>query len=130
MIYFDILFLIGRLLLGGYFIVSGINHFMKMEMLAGYSQSKGVPMPKIAVSVTGVLLLFGGLGILLGIFIEWAILALIVFLVPVNFIMHAFWKTEDANMKMMEMVNFMKNLALLGALLMLLSIPMWPYPLF
>ena len=130
MIYFDILFLIGRLLLGGYFIVSGINHFMKMGMLAGYSQSKGVPMPKIAVIVTGVLLLFGGLGILLGIFIEWAILALVVFLVPVNFIMHAFWKVEDANMKMMEMVHFMKNLALLGALLMLLSIPMWPYPLF
>ncbi|MEK7635590.1 MAG: DoxX family membrane protein [Patescibacteria group bacterium] len=128
--YFDILFFIGRLLLGGYFIISGINHFTKLGMLEGYTQSKGVPMPKAAVIITGILLLLGGLGILLGVYVEWAILALVIFLVSVTFIMHAFWKVQEPNMRMSEMVHFMKNLALLGALLMLLSIPMWPYPLF
>lgn len=87
-------------------------------------------MPKAAVIITGILLLLGGLGILLGVYVEWAILALVIFLVSVTFIMHAFWKVQEPNMRMSEMVHFMKNLALLGALLMLLSIPMWPYPLF
>ena len=130
MTYFDFLFLVGRLLLGGYFIISGINHFTKLVMLEGYTQSKGVPMSKAAVIITGVLLLLGGLGILFGVYVEWAILALVIFFVPVTFVMHAFWKVQEPNMRMSEMVHFMKNLALLGALLMLLSVPMWPYPLF
>lgn len=128
--YIDILFLIGRLLFGGFFIMSAISHFTKMEMLAGYSQFKGVPMSKTAVIITGILLLLGGLGILFGVYVEIAVLALAVFLVSVTFIMHAFWKVQDPNMRMSEMVHFMKNLALLGAVLMLLSIPVWSYPLF
>jgi len=36
--------------------------------------------------------------------------------------MHNFWKIEDQNMKMTEMVSFMKNMALLGADLMFLAI--------
>lgn len=130
MTYIDILFLIGRVLLGGYFIISGINHFTKLEMIAGYSQSKGVPSAKTAVIVTGIMILLGGLGILFGVYIQWAVLLLAIFLVVVTFKIHAFWSVQDPNMKMMEMVHFMKNLALLGAVLMLLSIPIWVYPLF
>ena len=43
------LFVLGRILLGGYFIMSGFNHFKNLGMLTGYAQSKGVPMPKAAV---------------------------------------------------------------------------------
>jgi hypothetical protein len=42
--------------------------------------------------------------------------------------MHNFWKDEDPQMKMADRINFMKNMALLGALLMLLAIPL-PWPL-
>jgi len=66
----EYLFLLGRILLGGYFIKNGYNHLKNLNMLTGYAQSKGVPMPKIAVFVTGLMLLFGGLGILLGVYVH------------------------------------------------------------
>jgi uncharacterized membrane protein YphA (DoxX/SURF4 family) len=54
-------------------------------------------------------------------YLFWGLLALVVFLVPVTFLMHNFWAVEDQQRKMGEMVNFMKNLALLGFVLIILS---------
>lgn len=120
----DYLFLLSRVLFGGYFLMSGINHFRKHEALTQYATFKGVPMPKLAVFVSGFLIVVGGLGILLGVYIQWAVLALVLFLVPVSFKMHAYWSIADPNMQMAEMANFKKNMALLGASLAYLFIPM------
>ena len=126
----EIIFLVGRVIFGGYFIRNAFNHFLNRNAMVGYAASKGAPMPSVAVFVTGVLMLIGGLGMLLGIFVELALLSLMIFLLPVSFVMHAFWKISDPMMKMMEQVNFMKNMALLGAVLMILAIPTpWPYSL-
>jgi uncharacterized membrane protein YphA (DoxX/SURF4 family) len=82
------------------------------------------------VALTGILLLIGGLSILLGVYIEIGILALTLFFLPVTFVMHDFWRETDPQMKMMQMINFMKNLALWGAILALLFIPQpWPFSL-
>ena len=118
----DVLFLIGRLIFGGYFIMNAWGHFKHLESITGYAQSKGVPSPRAAVFVSGVLLLLGGLGVVFGIAPEASLALLIIFLVPVSFKMHAFWK-EEGQPRMMEQVQFMKNLAILGAVLMLLAIP-------
>ena len=127
--YSVLVFWLGRLLFGGYFLMMAGNHFMKTEMLTGYAASKGIKSPKLAVYGSGLLLLVGGLGILAGTYVEWAILALVLFLVPTSFKMHAFWHEMDPNMKMSDMVNFLKNMALVGAALMMLSIPMpWNLP--
>jgi len=117
------LFLLGRVLLGGYFIMSGMNHFLNLGMLTGYAQSKGVSMPRDMVLLTGLMMTLGGLGVLLGIYIEFSVLLLSIFLVAVTFVMHRYWEISDPMAKMGEMVNFKKNLGLLGAVLMLLAIP-------
>ena len=114
--YYGALFLIGRVLLGGYFLRSAYNHFVNVKQLAGYAASKGVPAPQLAVIGSGLLLLVGGVGILLDRFIEFSVLAL------VTFTMHRYWKETDPSMKALQSVNFYKNLALLGAVLMLLII--------
>ena len=73
------------------------------------------------------MLLLGGLSILLGAYPIARVILLAAFLIPVSFMMHDFWKVQDPQMKMGEMINFMKNMALLGALLMFLAIPRpWP----
>ncbi|MBI2577570.1 MAG: DoxX family protein, partial [Candidatus Wildermuthbacteria bacterium] len=87
----EALFLVGRILFGGFFVFSGINHFMKLSMMTGYAQSKKVPMPKLGVMISGILLIAGGSGILLGAYVEWASLALIVALVPISLMLHNFW---------------------------------------
>jgi len=125
------LFVLGRILLGGYFIMSGFNHFVTLEGSAGYAASKGVPMPKLAVVVTGLMMLLGGLGILLGVYVQCAVLLLSLFLLGTLVKMHKYWEVTDPMQKMGERINFYKNLGLLGAIIMLLAIPLpWAMSLF
>lgn len=118
----DILHLIGQLLFGGFFVLQGVNHFKNTEGLIAYATSTGVSSAKTAVLGSGVLVFLGGLGVLLYGFIPYiltqvALIMLVVFLVPVSFKMHAFWKHTDPQAKAMDKVQFMKNMALLGAVL-------------
>lgn len=121
----DIIHLVGQVLFGGYFVMQGLNHFKNSQALAGYAASANVPSPRNAVLGSGVLLFLGGLGVLLAGFIPYswtqlALILLVVFLIPVTFTMHAFWKRTDPQAKMMEQIQFMKNMALLGAVLWML----------
>lgn len=123
-------FLVGRIILGVYYLFNAFNHFTRLEPLSAYAASKGVPSPKLATVVTGVLLLIGGVSILLGVFPAVGVAALTAFFIPVTFWMHNFWAVQDPMQKTIEMVNFTKNLALLGSALLLLAIPQpWPFSL-
>lgn len=124
----EIVFLIGRIIFGLIFIMFGVNHFMRLEMLSGYAAAKGVPAPKAAVIVAGLLLLVGALTILTGFQPLIGVAALVIFFVPVTLQMHNFWAIEDEQMKMVEMTHFLKNTALFGATLMFVAIQQ-PWPL-
>ena len=127
----EYLFLVSRILFGGFFLLNGINHFLKGDMMTQYTAAKGIPAPKIAVYGTGLLLILAGLGIISGVYVVWAVLALVIFLIPITFIMHAFWKATEPNMKMTETIMFMKNIALTGAALAYLFVPEpWAFSLF
>lgn len=127
----ELLFLLGRVLFGGYFVISGWNHFASFAGLTGYAASKGVPAPKLATIITGSMIFLGGLGILLGIAIQLSVLLIAIFLLGVSFKMHNFWKVSDPMARMSERINFSKNIALLGADILLLFIPLpWPLSLF
>lgn len=76
--------------------------------------------PSVAVALTGLMLLAGGLSVVLGVWPVIGLVLLILFLVPVAFIMHNFWAVEDPMQRQAEQVNFMKNLALAGAALALM----------
>jgi putative oxidoreductase len=127
----DILFLVGRILVGGYYLYNASNHlFMGTAGLSGYAGSKGVPSPKLAVYAGGVLLLIGGLSFLLGYQPLIGAIALVLFFIPVSFKMHDFWNVKDPMARVGEMVNFTKNMALMGSALMFLAIPQpWPFSL-
>ena len=124
-----ILLLIGRIIVGGYFLFGAANHFVQIKTMAGYARSKGTPAAEMAVAGTGVLLLLGGLSLLLGFHPTIGAALLVIFLIGVTFHMHAFWKAGPQE-KMSEMVNFTKNLALLGFVLIddATRRP-WPYSL-
>jgi uncharacterized membrane protein YphA (DoxX/SURF4 family) len=124
----DFLFLLGRILYGGFFIAGGINHFQHLAMMSSFAGAKGVPSPKASVALSGVLILIGGLSVLLGIRPTWGLIGILVFLAPVTFTMHTFWSDTDPGMKLNNLVNFQKNVALAGAALMLLIVPQpWPW---
>ncbi len=114
------IFLLGRIIFGAYFIYNGINHFKDEKAMTGYAKSKGVPSPRVAVLLGGAMLIAGGLGFVLGMNIQESAVILLLFMIPTTFMMHAFWKISDPMHKMSETINFTKNLALIGALLMML----------
>lgn len=114
------LWLVGRVLFGGYFLYNAYNHFKNTSSLTGYAASKGVPNPKVAVLGSGVLLLLGGLSVLMGYQMVYGLWALVIFLIPVTFTMHAFWKESDPAARASARIDFTKNLALVGACLLLM----------
>ncbi len=127
----DIVFLIGRIIVGVYYLYNAANHlFLGTTAMTGYAASKGVPSPKLAVYAGGVLLLIGGLSLLLGFQPIIGVVALVLFFLPVSFIMHNFWADQDPMMKMTNQINFGKNMALMGSAVMFLMISQpWPISL-
>ena len=117
----DILVLIGRILFSALFISSGINHFTNGKAMSGYAAAKGVPAPLAATYVGGVLLLAGGLSVLLGVWADLGALLLVIFLVPTAVLMHPFWRAEGQE-RMLDMIQFQKDIALAGAALMLFAL--------
>lgn len=115
-------FLIGRLLFGGFFLYNGINHLRNASSMAPHAASKGVPAPDLAVKLSAVPLLAGGASLLLGIKPRYGALAILGFLAGVSPIMHDFWRHEDPEHRMNEMVNFAKNMALAGGALALMGV--------
>ena len=126
----NIAFLIGRIIFSGFWLMSASDHFTKLDDISQYTKAKGVPFPKLAVAGTGVLLLLGGASVLLGAYPAVGIILLIVFMLGSTFPMHNFWTANDPQMKQAHMIHFLKNMAIVGALLMLLAIPQpWPFSL-
>jgi uncharacterized membrane protein YphA (DoxX/SURF4 family) len=124
------LYLIGRVLFGGYFLYNGVNHMRHRQQMAGYAASKGTPAPDAAVLGSGALLLCGGLSVLTGVRPREGLTALVAFLIPVSLQMHRFWDVEDAGQHQAELINFTKNMALVGAALTMFELPRrWPLSL-
>lgn len=122
-------FLVGRVIVGAYCIYGGLHHFTSLGALSGYTQSKGVPLPTLAVAAAGVLLLAGGVSIILGWYPRLGIAALVLFLIVVTPVMHNFWSAA-IDQRAAQQGNFLKNMALLGSALMFLVIPEpWPWGL-
>ncbi len=111
----DIILLVGRILFGGFFIISGLNHFQNLGMMSGYAGLKNVPSPRLAVIGTGVMLVVGGASVLLGIVPAVGLIVLILFLLSTLVTMHDFWNMKDSQQRAAEQVNFLKNVALIGA---------------
>lgn len=119
----DALFVIGRILFSLLFIASGVlGHLASYQQSRGYAQSKGIPAAGPAVLVSGVVIIAGGLGIVLGLWADLSALGIAVFLFLTAFFMHQFWRETDAMARLNEMTQFQKDLALLGAALVIFAV--------
>ena len=81
---YDILFLAGRIIVGLFYVTSGINHFRNLKMMVAYAKSKKVPLPGLAVPTTGLMLLAGGASVLLGLYPAVGSAIIVLFLLPVS----------------------------------------------
>ena len=109
--------LLGRLLFVLIFLMAAPNHFSKQTI--AFAASQGVPFASVAVPFSGVLALAGGLSILLGYRAKIGAWLIALFLIPVTLMMHRFWTVHDPMMAQIQMVMFMKNMAILGGALLI-----------
>jgi putative oxidoreductase len=129
-----IVLLIGRVVFSFFFIYSGFNHLTKLSMMSQYAGSVGIPAPTLAIAVTGLMLLGGGLSILLGVKPKVGAALLVLFLVPAAIMVHKFWGIADPMMAANQAAHFWKNIALAGGALMIFGLAdstptRWPYSL-
>ncbi len=118
--------LLGRFLFALIFLMAGPNHFSSQTI--AFAASQGVPLASIAVPLTGVIALVGGLSILLGYHARVGAWLIALFLVAVT-PMHKFWGIADPMMQQMQMVLFMKNVAMLGGALLISQFGSGPWSL-
>ncbi len=123
-------FLIGRLVVGGFYLYAGIDNLLHLGEKVGYAAFKGVPLPLLSIIVASILLLIGGMSILTGYRPTLGVWPVILFLVPVTLLMNNYWTIADPQMRMIEMHAFQGNVALIGSALLLLGVPQpWAWSL-
>ncbi|MCP3760684.1 DoxX family protein [Streptomyces sp. TBY4] len=117
----DVLVLIGRLLFVMLFLGSAVAHLTKTQAMGAYAASRGVPAAVPATVASGLVILAGGVSIALGIWADLGALLIAAFAFPTAVLMHGFWREEDPQARQMEQTQFLKDIALGGAALMLIA---------
>lgn len=112
---------LGRAVLGGFFLYHGINHLTHTEALAGYAAAKRVPSPELSVQASGAVMAAGGASLILGLKPKLGALGVLGFLAVASAQMHDFWNVEDQQQRQSELIQFSKNVALMGAALSLIG---------
>lgn len=119
-----LLAVLGRVLFSAIFISAGPSHFQAGTI--AYAAAQGVPMADLAVPLSGVIAVLGGLSIALGLKARWGAWLIVLFLVPVTLMMHRFWGLADSEAAMLQQIMFMKNLSMLGGALLITQVGSGP----
>ena len=110
--------LLGRLLFSALFIVSGVWHATHFSITVAYFNRIGMPLPEAAAVLTILVELIGGGMLVLGWRLRWTAGFLIAFVLVATGMGHRFWEA-DPSRYFGELNNFLKNLAIVGGLLLL-----------
>lgn len=107
---------VARFLLSIMFVLAGINHFSSGSV--SYADAQGLPMADILVPISGVIAIVGGLSVMTGFHARVGAVLLLIFMIPVTAIMHQFWNVGDPQLAQMQMSHFLKNVSMIGGILL------------
>lgn len=114
----------GRVLLSAIFLLSAVgNKIPNSQAIAGYMGSEGVPAPQFLLAGAIAFLIAGSASLVLGFKPRVGAGLLTVFLVLATYYFHDFWNipAENAQQVQEQMIQFMKNSALIGAMLLIMA---------
>jgi len=112
---------VGRILLGAIFLMAAVGHDIpNFNQTTEMLEKAGVPYPAVLLAGAIVFLIVGSLSVILGYKANYGATLLLVFLVLATYYFHAFWK-ETGQAQQQQMINFTKNVALMGAMLFIMS---------
>jgi putative oxidoreductase len=112
--------LIGRALIAAIFLLSGVNKLLHLEQTIAHMTEQGIPSASTLAYVAAFAEIAGAASILFGLLTRLGAIGLILFMVPATLIFHDFW-TFPAQEQQQQLINFMKNLAIIGGLSLLVA---------
>jgi putative oxidoreductase len=114
----DELILIARVLLMILFVIFGWSKLTGFSGTAGYMATEGAPFPTLSAIIAIVMEFFVGIAILIGFYTRPLALLLALYTLGTALIGHHFWTMTGAE-QMANMINFYKNISIMGGLLLL-----------
>ena len=114
------LMLMGRLLISLIFLWGGISKLLHWEASIQFVVANELPMAWLVAIASCLVQLLGGISLLLGFKVRWGAGLLFIMLIPVSFYLHDFWAFEGIDAHIQKLY-FMKNLAIMGGLLYVIS---------
>lgn len=117
----DLFVLLGRVCMGAMFIWGAYEKITHWQATESYMKSKHVPQLKIVLPAMIALELIGGFSALLGWHAHFGALLLLIAMAPSVVWFHPFWKANGLE-KTEQRISFMKEVSIVGGLLLLLSI--------
>ena len=111
----------GRILLALMFVLAGIDKLTHIEDTAGYLASGGLLSSSLLVVLSGLFEVLSGLAVATGFMARWAALVLAAFTLVVSLLFHRYWSAA-ADQKLVTQLLFMKNIAVVGGMLVLAAL--------
>ena len=112
-------FIVGRSLLGIYFILPGLSKVFDFASTLALMRMKGVPFSLVLLPLTIVVQLLGGIFLVLGRNLRLTAFILFGLTIIINLFIHNFWALTGDPSQGHEIQNFVKNLAIAAGLLVL-----------
>jgi putative oxidoreductase len=114
----DILDLIARIFLAFLFLFEGVDSILFYDATMEKMTKYGLTFQQdIFLVGSTILLLWGGIFLLIGYRASFAAILLLIYWAPLTFIIHSFWN-DPVEIRRIQTVLFMKNIAIIGGLLM------------
>lgn len=114
----DTLLLVARILMMLLFVLFGWEKLTDFGGTSAYMAAEGLPMPAVAAAVVIVMEFFVGVAIVLGFWTRPLALLLALYTLGTALIGHHYWTMAGAE-HVANMINFYKNLSIIGGLLLL-----------
>ena len=116
----DINLLIGRIIIGLYFLLPGaIAKIFNYEFIFNYMLDHEVPMTNVALILTIAIQFICSISIILGWHSKVSAFILAVLTIIINYYMHDFWDMSAGLQQEHELQNFIKNTGIIAGLLIL-----------
>ena len=114
--------ILGRLCLVAIFALGALtNKIPNFTEVAQHMASAGVPLPTVALAGAIVFLLVGSVSVAIGYRAGFGALLLFLFLIPATYYFHAPWKAATPGEATQQMIHLLKNLGLMGAMLLIMA---------
>ena len=105
----DISILVGRSLLGLYFLGPGLAKIFNYSNYAAVMEENEVPLTLVALPVVILIQVIGGIMLILNLNVKVSALALFITTIVINIYIHDFWTFADGVNKAHETQNFLKS---------------------